>query len=597
MKGCTLFVIVILTLIAGLALGLFVGWMVWPVQWVDASAENLRSDLQVEWINMAIDSYSVNQNAQLAAQRFSALGDAGPKALATVLANPEWVSQEAAIAYKDALVSQSGADIPVDTTSDATAPTIVSKILKPPLFGYIAVALFLALLAIVLLIILVIRLFGSSNPKSELTPAVSSQDVPVVSEPSADIATPIEDMQAASVEPDTIEAQSREEYVTPLAAETVVMDAAAAEPGETMDEKESSGRVGLGAVAAGAAVVAGVAAARESGVDENELAQTSESGLPETSSSPAEIIPVGETPEAAAGIGALAAGAVLVGGMASVGMSDRKTEESVDVTAEAIEDEATTEAQQEGSSLGETDEVVRAVEEVAGEPAPFGGVVDTLQGALEQDGVQEPGLSGVVSAGAAVAGIEWALEQEPEPEIQIATDDTTEAMERSSESVVEEDATPVLPDEWVAEAAEEPADFFGKYNRKVIDIEGIGESYANTLAENGITTTHALLQQCATAKGRDELAQKTGISPKLILEWANHADMMRIQGIGPQWSDLLEMAGVNTVREMAIRNPANLYQKLVDVNAEKKLVRQLPSLAQIEDWIEQAKDLPRILTY
>ncbi len=87
------------------------------------------------------------------------------------------------------------------------------------------------------------------------------------------------------------------------------------------------------------------------------------------------------------------------------------------------------------------------------------------------------------------------------------------------------------------------------------------------------------------------------ISPTLILEWANHADLMRIRGIGPQWSDLLEMAGVNTVREMAMRKPAHLHAKLVEINAEKNLVRQLPTEAQVEDWVEQAKELPAILTY
>jgi predicted flap endonuclease-1-like 5' DNA nuclease len=87
------------------------------------------------------------------------------------------------------------------------------------------------------------------------------------------------------------------------------------------------------------------------------------------------------------------------------------------------------------------------------------------------------------------------------------------------------------------------------------------------------------------------------ISDKLILEWVNLADLFRIKGIGEEYSDLLEEAGVDTVPELAQRNPANLLQKLVEVNEEKKLVRRLPVLSQVEDWVKQAKDLPRIVEY
>ena len=144
---------------------------------------------------------------------------------------------------------------------------------------------------------------------------------------------------------------------------------------------------------------------------------------------------------------------------------------------------------------------------------------------------------------------------------------------------------------------ETPADLYGKYNRKIVEVEGIGPAYSGRLEAAGITTTQAYLQQCSTPKGRQELAEKTEISGKLILDWANHIDMMRVSGIGPQWSDLLEKAGVNTVRELATRNPAHLHGKIEEINAEKNLVRVLPRLDQLEDWIEQAKDLPRILSY
>jgi predicted flap endonuclease-1-like 5' DNA nuclease len=132
---------------------------------------------------------------------------------------------------------------------------------------------------------------------------------------------------------------------------------------------------------------------------------------------------------------------------------------------------------------------------------------------------------------------------------------------------------------------------------KLTKVEGIGEIYAQKLQEAGIGTTQALLERGASPQGRQEMAEKTDISEKLILEWVNHVDLFRIKGVGEEYSDLLEEAGVDTVPELAQRNAENLYQKLVAVNQEKKLVRQLPGQAQVSDWIEQAKRLPRVITY
>lgn len=128
-------------------------------------------------------------------------------------------------------------------------------------------------------------------------------------------------------------------------------------------------------------------------------------------------------------------------------------------------------------------------------------------------------------------------------------------------------------------------------------VEGIGKAYAQKLAEAGVATTQALLDKGASPQGRQEIAEKTGISPKLILRWVNHVDLFRIKGVGEEYADLLEVAGVDTVPELAQRNPENLYQKLIEVNQEKKLVRQLPSEIQIRDWVEQAQRLPRKVTY
>ncbi|MEE8390099.1 MAG: DUF4332 domain-containing protein [Anaerolineae bacterium] len=128
-------------------------------------------------------------------------------------------------------------------------------------------------------------------------------------------------------------------------------------------------------------------------------------------------------------------------------------------------------------------------------------------------------------------------------------------------------------------------------------IEGIGETYAQKLKDAGIATIEALLEQGAAPKGRKEITEKSGISAKLILEWINRADLFRVKGIGEEYADLLEVAGVDTLPDLARRNPGNLYQKLVDVNEEKNLTRKLPTQSQVQDWVEQAKDLPRAITY
>ncbi len=132
---------------------------------------------------------------------------------------------------------------------------------------------------------------------------------------------------------------------------------------------------------------------------------------------------------------------------------------------------------------------------------------------------------------------------------------------------------------------------------KLIAVEGIGETYAQKLQAAGIATTEALLEQGASPKGRQGIGEKTGIAASLILEWVNRVDLFRIKGIGEEYSDLLEVAGVDTVPELAQRNAENLFQKLVAANQEKKRVRKLPTQAQVGDWVEQAKNLSRIVTY
>ncbi len=128
-------------------------------------------------------------------------------------------------------------------------------------------------------------------------------------------------------------------------------------------------------------------------------------------------------------------------------------------------------------------------------------------------------------------------------------------------------------------------------------IEGIGPTYAQKLKAVGVTTVEGLLKKGATPKGRQEVAENSGISEKLILEWVNHADLFRIKGVGEEYADLLEAAGVDTVVELAQRKAENLFQKMGATNAQKKLVRKLPTQAQVAAWVEQAKALPRMVSY
>jgi len=132
---------------------------------------------------------------------------------------------------------------------------------------------------------------------------------------------------------------------------------------------------------------------------------------------------------------------------------------------------------------------------------------------------------------------------------------------------------------------------------KIFDLEGVGPVYTEKLNSIGIYTTSDLLESGATPHGRQELAEKTGISHKLILEWVNLSDLFRIKGIGEEYSDLLEEAGVDTVVELSRRNAINLHTKILEVNEAKKLVRRTPSQAMVESWIRGAKDLPRKIEY
>ena len=132
---------------------------------------------------------------------------------------------------------------------------------------------------------------------------------------------------------------------------------------------------------------------------------------------------------------------------------------------------------------------------------------------------------------------------------------------------------------------------------KIIDIEGIGDVYAQKLIAAGINKVSELLEKCAAPKGRKALAEQTGISEKLILRWTNHADLFRINGVGPQFAELLEAAGVDTVKEFRHRVAENLQPKLEETNAAKNICNRVPAVSEIQKMIDQAKELEPKMTY
>ena len=205
-----------------------------------------------------------------------------------------------------------------------------------------------------------------------------------------------------------------------------------------------------------------------------------------------------------------------------------------------------------------------------------------------------------VGEAASTAAVAPAAEQEAAPREPIAP--PAEREPTSEQAVTEEEAPEAEPEVQEGMAEPEPKTDVQVTGAAALShdlsyVEGIGEVYSGKLKEAGVDTPQALLERGATPQGRKELAEATGITGTLILEWVNHVDLYRIKGVGSEYADLLEAAGVDTVVELAQRNPANLFEKLTEVNAEKQLVRKMPTNSEVEDWVTQAKDLPRVITY
>lgn len=134
-------------------------------------------------------------------------------------------------------------------------------------------------------------------------------------------------------------------------------------------------------------------------------------------------------------------------------------------------------------------------------------------------------------------------------------------------------------------------------NMKIEDVEGVGEATGQKFRAAGVKDTDSLLAAATTAAARAKLAEATGLSAQRILKFANMADLYRISGVGAEYAELLEAAGVDTVPELARRSAENLAAKLAEVNAEKNLTRRVPTMADVSKWVAQAKELPRVIEY
>ncbi|MCP3979238.1 MAG: DUF4332 domain-containing protein [bacterium] len=132
---------------------------------------------------------------------------------------------------------------------------------------------------------------------------------------------------------------------------------------------------------------------------------------------------------------------------------------------------------------------------------------------------------------------------------------------------------------------------------KIDEIEGIGPTYREKLTAAGVTTTDHLLEHCCSKDGRKKMAAQTGLSEKQLLDWTNMADLMRVSGVGRQYAELLEAAGVDTIKELRTRNAENLAAKIVEVNTEKKLANATPSVSVVTDWIAQANETEPKITH
>jgi predicted flap endonuclease-1-like 5' DNA nuclease len=299
-----------------------------------------------------------------------------------------------------------------------------------------------------------------------------------------------------------------------------------------------------------------------------------------------------------AGSALAGAGAAAVAVAAGVKMD---AEEAVDAVAEPVAEDAA------DAVADVTDELASGVaaEAESGLEHAAESADDALEGSEAVGEVRGGLAAAAVGAGALLADADDSV-ADAAAEAQAGASDAVEAAENKVEAIVDSAANTLdvdLEDNKVSKMLAELENSFegleesAKFKEALNFVEGIGPVFADKLKELGVNNVLDLLRSGATRKGRADLAEKSGIAGKLILEWVNHADLYRVKGVGSEFADLLEAAGVDTVPELAQRNPTRLFERMQATNEEKRLVRRAPHASEVEDWVAQAKNLPRIIQY
>ena len=492
-------------LILGILIGLIVlGWWLWPVQWVDASPEDMLYDYQVDYLRTVIQAYGYDPNLAVSKARYLALGDNAETAMAEIVQNPGSLPPELVAEFSVVV-----AGVPVEDLATQPIETPKTTTGINPWLAVILALLLILIGAFITYLILRGRDLGQGEElvePLEAAPGEESLEAGYSGSELEPVQAEVEYVEQASQETDQEPEMPDEWYPAPI-------------EGEAELQEQESGGMDLppfiaAAAGAGAAAMAVDALTGEPSTAEVEADETIE--LEEAEAAPLEEEEGAEEESMLAESGSAAAG-VLAGLAAAEFIEDEGEQEISDEDMTAVEAEV--EAPDFDEQVGEMEEVASEVEEESEEPS-----------------------------------------------------DSEE---------------PIQPHEPIDVKMRKPLDY----------VEGIGDVYKEKLGEVGITTTGKLMVEAVSRKGRKDLAQKSGVSETLILKWVNHIDLYRIKGIGSEYADLLEASGVDTVPELAQRNPVNLYQALVETNQEKHLVRQLPVLDQVMDWVEQAKQLPRIIEY
>lgn len=244
-----------------------------------------------------------------------------------------------------------------------------------------------------------------------------------------------------------------------------------------------------------------------------------------------------------------------------------------------------------------------------------GDVVDRMDEAVDDavDAAQEKGAMAATAVAGTVAAAADAVDDAADDAVEEmgdaadavgdAAEDAVDDMSDAADAMAERVKDFFSDDESEEEAAERLrtyVDGFGadsEFHKSIDYIETVGPGYSDKLRSASVERVGSLLVLGATRKGRRQLAEATGVPESQILTWVNHVDLYRINGVSKIYANLLEASGVDTVIELAHRNSSNLHERMAEVNGEKALVARMPSLSEVENWVAQAKQLPRVIHY